>query len=178
MSRKLVDDCFRTDPRDGQRMTHDATLALIRERVGPVVSIASTNVGDALGRVLAEDVAAPISVPGHTNSAVDGFAFAAAGYDQKSGSRFPVVARIAAGVGSEVTVSCGEAVRIFTGAVMPAAVDTVVMQEDCEIVADGRKVVVPGGLKAGANVRRAGEDVTAGSPVLRQGQIIRAPDIA
>ena len=178
MSRHLIDDCFRTDPRDGLRMTHAATLELIRERVRPVVPAVEFEVADAIDRVLAADIIAPISVPGHTNSAVDGYAFSHQSYSISDGSWFSVAGRVAAGGGrhGEVVIDREAAARIFTGAVMPVGLDTVVMQEDCEIAGD--RVRVPAGLKAGANVRRAGEDVAAGSTVLRAGQVVRAPDIA
>jgi len=178
MPRKLIDDCFRTDPRDGDRMTHVATLALIRERITPVVTPCALPVAAAVGSVLAEDVSAPIAVPGHTNSAVDGFAFAHAAYDSAAGLRFAVEARVAAGSHGDVAVQADAAARIFTGAVMPAGLDTVVMQEDCEIDDDGHHVFVPSGLKVGANVRKAGEDVDVGAPILKRGQVVRAPDIA
>ena len=178
MPRKLIDDCFRTDPRDSARMTHDATLALIRDRISPVVDTRPVPIGAALGLLLADDLAAPISVPGHTNSAVDGFAFAHKAYDAEAGSWFSVEARVPAGSHGEAMVGAEAAARIFTGAVMPSTLDTVVMQEDCEIDEPGQRVFVPADLKAGANVRQAGEDVAAGAPVLRRGQVIRAPDIA
>lgn len=178
MPRKLIDDCFRTDPRDGARMTHDATLALIRDRISPVVDAQSVPLSDAVGLLLAEDVAAPISVPGHTNSAVDGFAFSHAAYDMETGTWFSVDARIPAGSHGPVSVASTAAARIFTGAVMPSTLDSVVMQEDCEIEGAGQRVLIPAGLKAGANVRQAGEDVTAGTLVLQRGRVIRAPDIA
>lgn len=176
--KKLIDDCFRTDPRDQERLTHDATLALIRERVQPVVTARSMRVSEAVGNVLAQDLVAPISVPGHTNSAVDGYAFSHASYDQSAGAWFDVTARVTAGESGDVVLPAEAAARIFTGAVMPAVLDTVVMQEDCETAADGNHVLIPPGLKAGANVRAAGEDVQAGSPIMRRGQIVRAPDIA
>ncbi len=166
------------DPRDGARMTHDATLALIRDRIAPVVSTKTVPVGDAVGFLLADDVMAPIAVPGHTNSAVDGFAFAHAAYDVAAGSWFSVDARVVAGSHGDAVVDARAAARIFTGAVMPAGFDTVVMQEDCEIEDGGRRVFVPAALKAGANVRQAGEDVEVGARILRRGQVIRAPDIA
>ncbi len=178
MPRKLIDDCFRTDPRDGARMTHDATLALIRDRISPVVDAHSVSVGGAIGLVLAEDIAAPISVPGHTNSAVDGYAFSHAAYDENAGSWFNVEARVPAGNHGSATVSSEAVARIFTGAVMPSALDSVVMQEDCETEELGDRVFIPAGLKLGANVRKAGEDVAEGAPVLQRGQVVRAPDIA
>lgn len=178
MPRKLIDDCFRTDPRDGQRMTHDATLKLIKERVGPVVGSRRVATAAAVGLVVAENIRAPIAVPGHTNSAVDGFAFRHEAYDVSAGSAFSVEARVAAGDQEDVQVSSKAAVRIFTGAPMPRALDTVVMQEDCEMDVEAGEVCVPPGLKAGANVRMAGEDVEVGTPIFDCGQVLRAPDIA
>lgn len=178
MSRKLADDCFRMDPRDPMRMTHEATLDMIRQRVAPVVGTKTLGILDATGLALAEDIVAPIAVPGHTNSAVDGFAFSHAVYAQKAGAWFNVTARVAAGGQDDVQVAGDAAARIFTGAVVPAALDTVAMQEDCEFDAGGTRVSIPDGLKAGANVRKAGEDVRVGSLILRRGQIVRAPDIA
>jgi molybdopterin molybdotransferase len=159
-------------------MTHDATLALVRERVQPVVAARRVAVGHAIGAVLAEDVAAPIAVPGHTNSAVDGYAFAHADTKPDAGNWFDVTARVPAGVHDQVSMPGNAAARIFTGAVMPAGLDTVAMQEDCEIAEDGARVFVPAGLKAGANVRQAGEDVQAGTPILRRGQLVRPMDVA
>ena len=72
-------------------------------------------------------------MPGHTNSAVDGFAFRHANYNPSMGSKLDVVARVAAGRPSDVAVRDDAAARIFTGAPMPAELDTVMMQEDCEI---------------------------------------------
>jgi len=178
MTRKLIDDCFRTDVRDGERMSHADTLSLIRDRVGTVVGDGVLEIGDAAGRVAAIDVQAPIDVPGHTNSAVDGYAFCFDHYDAAGGQTFDVSARIAAGVVSEIDVVEGDAARIFTGGVMPATLDTVVMQEDCDVQKSGARVTVPAGLKRGANVRLAGEDVKAGTRIIKRGQVVRAPDVA
>jgi molybdopterin molybdotransferase len=175
MMRKLVDDCFRTDPRDGARLTHERTLALIRERVQSVVAPETVALPAALGRIAADDIAAPFAVPGHANAAVDGYAFFGGCYDADQGSRFHVGGRIAAG-GTAVAAAANGALRIFTGAALPEPFDTVAMQEDCTV--DETGVFVPGGLKPGANVRRAGEDVEAGALVVRAGQVIRAPEIA
>lgn len=175
MTRKLIDDCFRTDPRDGQRLTHERTLGLIRERVQPVVVRETVQLDGARGRISAADLAAPFAVPGHTNAAVDGYAFVGSQYDAGEGSRFRIGGRITAG-GTVVTAQKETALRVFTGAVVPEPFDTVAMQEDCEV--DEAGVFVPGGLKRGANVRKAGEDVEAGAVVVRAGEVIRAPEIA
>ena len=162
----LDDDCFRHD-RD--RLRHAEALALIAERLAPVVGTETVPLAAADGRVLAETVTAPRAVPGHDNAAVDGFAFAHAG-----GTTFRIASRIAAGDAGG-TLGTGEAARIFTGAPMPDGADTVAMQEDC--VADGDTVTVPT-LKPGANRRRAGEDVAAGSTVAAPGTVLRPQDVA
>ena len=79
---------------------------------------------------------------------------------------FPVAGRIQAGASAQEPIKPGHAVRIFTGAPMPEGADTVFMQEDVRLDEAGR-VVLPAGLKAGANVRPAGEDIAAGTPLCR-----------
>ena len=85
--------------------------------------------------------------------------------------------RVQAGASAQAPVQAGEAMRIFTGAPMPAGADTVFMQEDVRIDGEGR-VVFPAGLRAGANVRPAGEDIPAGTAALKAGQRLRPQDVA
>jgi molybdopterin molybdotransferase len=119
-------------------------------------------------------------VPAHTNAAVDGYSFAAVDYDANLGKELPVAGRAAAGHPLERAPAPATAVRIFTGAVVPAGHDTVVMQEDAEArTAGGRGFVfIPPGLKRGANVRKAGEDVAGGETVLEAGKLLRPQDLA
>ena len=119
-------------------------------------------------------------MPAHTNSAVDGFSFAAADYDVATGSELGVDGRAAAGHPLARKPASGAAARIFTGAVMPEGHDTVVMQEDVRVGTVGGRdlVAIPAGLKRGANVRKAGEDVKAGETVLAQGAVLRPQDLA
>ncbi len=161
--RRLIDDCFLTD---SERLRHDEALAILRARVGRVVEAERVPLADALGRILAETVTSPRNVPAADNAAVDGYAYASADYDA-TGGYFPVVARIAAGHPSPVPHLPGTAVRIFTGAVMPAGADTVAMQEDCEPHVQKAQgfVAIPPGLKPGANRRKAGEDLAEGAVV-------------
>jgi len=174
MTKALIDDCFRPTQ---DRLLHDEALALLCARVRPVVAIEPVALADACRRTLAETVHASFPVPAHTNAAVDGYAFASTSYDPGAGSTFLVVGRAAAGHRLDVAVGAGSACRILTGAVMPEGVDTVVMQEDVSLLPDGR-VVVPPGLKPRANVRKAGEDVAAGSVLLSDGHILRPQDLA
>jgi molybdopterin molybdotransferase len=177
MAGKLLDDCF---AHDRTRLRHDAALAILKERVAPVVGPERVALAEAAGRILAAAAVAPRPVPAHTNAAVDGFSFAASDYDAAAGSELAVEGRAAAGHPLAQRPRKHAAVRIFTGAVMPEGHDTVVMQEDVRFGAvDGRdRVAIPAGLKPGANVRRAGEDVRAGETVLEAGAVLRPQDLA
>ncbi len=177
MTRKLLDDCFLHDK---DRLTHAEALAILRARVTTVADVEPVALTQALGRVLAQPAIATSPVPAHTNAAVDGYAFAASGYDRAAGTTFDVAARVAAGHRIERAIAASHAARIFTGAVMPDGTDTVAMQEDCTTAGaeNAQHVTIPGGLKAGANVRKAGEDVAAGAELMRQGDVIRPQDLA
>jgi molybdopterin molybdotransferase len=129
----------------------------------------------ARGRILAEPVIAPMSVPPHDNSAVDGYAVNFDDLVAGAPTTLPVVGRAAAGHPLSRDARRGEAIRIFTGAPMPLGLDTVFMQEDC--AAEGDRVRLPPGLKRGANRRRAGEDVRAGATVLAAGTRLRPQEI-
>ena len=174
---KLLDDCF---AHDQKRLRHDAALAILKERVRRVVGVERVPLVDAAGRILAQAAVAPRPVPAHTNTAVDGFSFAAGEYDAAAGASLTIEGRAAAGHPLATAPSPNTAVRIFTGAVMPAGHDTVVMQEDVRTgMLDGRLVVtIPSGLKRGANVRKAGEDVKEGEEVLGLGAVLRPQDLS
>jgi molybdopterin molybdotransferase len=177
MTNKLLDDCF---GHDNKRLRHGEALAILKQRVGPVAGIERVPLAVAAGRILAEEAVAPRPVPAHTNAAVDGYSFAAADYDPGTGTELPVDGRAAAGHRLERTPAPGTAARTFTGAVMPAGHDTMVLQEDVKArTVDGRTMVaIPAGLKRGTNVRRAGEDVQAGETLLRAGAILRPQELA
>lgn len=127
----------------------------------------------ALGRVLAEDVAAVLDVPPADNSAMDGYALRHADAEA-AGGLLPVRQRIAAGH-APGPLEPGTAARIFTGAEIPASADTVVMQEDCE-ARDGevRILELP---ERGANIRPRAQDLSRGQPMLASGRRLRAQDL-
>lgn len=161
---RLADDCFAADP---EPLSVEGALARIRDRLAAVTGVETVELDTALDRVLAEDLISPIDVPPHDNAAVDGFAIRAE--DLTDGStRMPVAGRVAAGHPLDTAPPAGSAVRIFTGATVPPGFDTVVMQEDCR-ESDGG-VVLPAGVRPGANVRLAGEDVGRGSVALSAGR--------
>ncbi len=137
-----------------------------------LVAAQSTALTDALGRVLAEDITAPIDVPPADNSAMDGYAFRHAdwaGPDQP----LPLSQRIAAGFAPRA-LAPGTAARIFTGAQIPAGADTVVMQECC--TGDSNSVLIRESPTIGTNIRRRAQDVETGQVVLHAGARIRPQD--
>ena len=156
---------------DPHAMTADQVGAFLAELVEPVTHTETVGVADTLGRVLAEDVISPVSVPPHDNSAMDGYAFAGAVLSPACETRLRVVGTAYAGAAWRGDCGVGECVKIMTGAVMPARLDTVV---PLEFVRDtGSEIVFPAGtVQTGDNRRRLGEDLMAGQPALRQGERI------
>ena len=170
---QLSDDCFAFG---GPMMSVDEAVGIIAARVTPVRGIETVSLDRADGRILARDLAAPMPLPPFTNSAVDGYAVWAADLPSDKERAFPVAGRVQAGSTGEMARP-GHAVRIFTGAPMPAGTDTVFMQEDVRSDDTGQ-VVLPAGLKRGANVRPEGEDVPQGHVALKAGQRLRPQDVA
>ena len=170
---QLTDDCFAFS---GPLLAVDEVERIIRERVAPVAEIENVALKAACGRVVAENVVAPIDLPPFDNSAVDGYAVRYADLDAKTETRLSIVERVTAGRAAARALAAGEAARIFTGAPMPVGADMVFMQEDVRL--DGDAVIVPPGLEAGANRRLRGEDVRAGSTVLPAGRRLAAQDVA
>ena len=128
----------------------------------------------ALGRVVAEDVRASIDVPPTDNSAVDGYAVTHADVPVGGFLDLEVVGELAAGAVFPGTIGPGQTLRIMTGAPMPAGADTVYPQEVVE--RRGRRVRVPS-IEPGANTRRRGEDVRAGSVILPAGSVLRPQEL-
>ena len=170
---QLSDDCFAFG---GPMMSVDEAVGIISSRVRRVAETEAVPLVEADGRILARDVAAPLPLPPFTNSAVDGYAVPGAELPRDREQAFPISGRVQAGASGEAARP-GHAVRIFTGAPMPEGADTVFMQEDVRIDDAGR-VVLPAGLKAGANVRPAGEDIPQGHISLKSGQRLRPQDVA
>ena len=159
-------------------ITHHEAIARLRDRIQPIVRQETVALDQAAGRILAGTIAAPHPVPLHTNSAVDGYAFVAAELAAAPGRFWPIAGRAAAGHPFRDDRPAGSIIRALTGAVLPADTDTVAMQEDCALAADGQSVRLPESLKRGANVRKAGEDVAAGSTLFEPGHVLRPQDLA
>ena len=165
------------DDYDPNSMPVDKARALIRQFLTPVKTVERVHIRHALDRVLAEDVTSPIDVPGHDNSAMDGWAIRFADLKSDGATTLKRVGESFAGKPFEGEVRAGEAVRIFTGAVMPAGADTVVMQERASEVAGGVSIAPGAVAKAGQNRRFAGEDLRRGAIVFRAGQPLRPAEI-
>jgi molybdopterin molybdotransferase len=171
---QLSDDCFAFG---GPMMSVDEAVAIIGARVMAVQDIETVSLGEADGRVLAGDIFAPLPLPPFTNSAVDGYAVRGSDVPRGEEVSFPVTGRIQAGASAGDAIKPGHAVRIFTGAPLPAGADTVFMQEDVR-PDSGDRVTLPAGLRPGANVRPAGEDVPLGTLALAAGLRMRPQDVA
>ncbi|SDT46747.1 molybdopterin molybdotransferase MoeA [Bradyrhizobium canariense] len=171
---QLSDDCFAFG---GPMMSVDEAVGIVATRVTAVQDVETVSLAQADGRILANDISAPLPLPPFTNSAVDGYAVSSRDLPQAEEKTFPVMGRVQAGASASEAIKPGHAVRIFTGAPMPQGADTVFMQEDVRVEDDG-KVVLPAGLRSGANVRLTGEDIAAGTPALSAGRRLRPQDVA
>jgi molybdopterin molybdotransferase len=171
---QLSDDCFAFG---GPMMSVDEAVAIIAARVTAVRDVETVALNEADGRILASGISASLPLPPFTNSAVDGYAVRGRDLPRQTEAAFPVTGRVQAGDAAGAALEPGQAMRIFTGAPMPDGADTVFMQEDVRLDEAGR-VILPAGLKPGANVRPAGEDIPAGHSALRAGRRLRPQDVA
>jgi molybdopterin molybdotransferase len=169
---QLSNDCFAFG---GALMSVDQASALIAERLAPIAGCEMVSLAAADGRVLAENVDAPIDLPPFDNAAVDGYAVRFGDLAVRGETLLPVAGRVAAGESLSGPSGPGCAVRIFTGAPMPEGFDTVFMQEDVRLHEAG--VLLPPGLTRGANRRFAGEDLSRGSTALSAGRRLTPEDI-
>ncbi|MEO8281154.1 MAG: gephyrin-like molybdotransferase Glp [Ideonella sp.] len=150
--------------------------AFIDRLVPRVQAVEWLAIRSALGRVLARDIVSDFDVPANDNSAMDGYAFCGADLEVDGETTLVVVGTSLAGVRFEGVVKRGEAVRIMTGAVMPAGHDTVIPQEFAQT--DGKQVRIPAGVvRTGDNRRKAGEDLARGEPALAAGRILSPADL-
>ncbi|MES2938064.1 MAG: gephyrin-like molybdotransferase Glp [Pseudomonadota bacterium] len=173
---------------DPQALSAEAVGEFLARLVAPVTEGEEVRILDALGRVLAEDIVSPISVPPHDNSAMDGYAFAGAQLDANAPLELEVVGTALAGKAWQGQCGRGQCVKIMTGAIMPAGLDTVVPQEFVTITVRPEPVegpastgsartaekpvitIPPGILRTGDNRRHKGEDLAEGKPALRMGE--------
>ncbi len=155
------------DDYDPDSLPADVAIAKIQAAIKPVIGFETLALRSALGRILYMDIESSINVPGYTNSAMDGYALSGQALPSDGEKPFRVVGASWAGRPCLQAPADNECVRIMTGAVMPPCTDTVIMQEHVKLTGD--TAFINSGHKTGQNVRRAGEDVTAGQTVLHAG---------
>jgi molybdopterin molybdotransferase len=167
--------------RDGNRESELLPVETAQARVLEAVSVLAAErvaLTDALGRVIREDVASDRNVPPADNSAMDGYAVIAAdvaGATRENPVVLDVIEDLPAGYVAKKSVGRGTAIRIMTGAPVPAGADAVVKVEETD--AGSSRVAVYCELRSGANIRRAGEDLRAGDVVVRSGTPIGPGEI-
>ena len=163
-----TDPCF--DKQDGM-LSVDQAIEQLLSRATAITEQERVDLHACTGRVLAEDLASPIDVPGFDNSAMDGYALHSRDIATARDAGLPVTQRITAGAVGE-KLQPGSAARIFTGAPLPEGADTVVMQELCRVA--GEQLWIETAVTAGANIRLRGNDIAAGSTLLARGTLLQA----
>ncbi|PUE56851.1 molybdopterin molybdenumtransferase MoeA [Limnohabitans sp. 2KL-17] len=153
---------------DPQALSAQLVNDFLAQLVQPVREHEIVPLMQAHGRILAQDVVSPISVPAHDNSAMDGYALRGSDLLANEPTTLKSVGTAFAGAAWQGHVQSGECVRIMTGAIMPAGLDTVAPQELVQV--NGETLQIPPGLlKTGDNRRLLGEDLMAGQPALQGG---------
>ncbi|MCK8046378.1 molybdopterin molybdotransferase MoeA [Shewanella sp. 1CM18E] len=162
------------DPCSQTSLMHpDQAIVKLLEQVKPITDSEVVTLPQALGRVLAEDLASHIDLPPFDNSAMDGYAFRFA--DLAAGQPLKLIGQSFAG--HPFTGKClpGACIRIMTGAPVPSGYDTVQMQE--KVTADGEQITIEAPKEIGANVRCRGEELSSGTKVLSAGTLIGAAEM-
>ncbi len=164
------------DPYENDSISVNQAKKKIIEEVTPIVGVEKLTLRSCLNRFLAEDIYSPINVPSHINSAMDGYAIAGDDLPSDAPQDYKVVGTAYAGKPTTSTIKVGEVIRIMTGGVMPAGTDTVIMQEQVELIDDTTIRIEPQ-HKVGQNVRQAGEDIEKNCLVLSKGKQLSAADL-
>jgi len=155
----------------------EAAQAIVQEAFAArVAAIERVDVEAALGRVLAEDLAAPFDLPGFANSAMDGYAVRYADLARDNETRLQVAGTLLAGHVGPARIEPGQCARITTGAALPEGADTVVIKEHARV--EGDTVVLVAGTAERANVRGPCDDFASGSPVVPHGRRLGPAELA
>ena len=163
------------DDYDPASMDAEIAQQYILSNITPVSETEIIPLRDALNRIVATDIRSTINVPGHTNSAMDGYAIRSGDIPDFGTNMLNLIGTAWAGRPYEKAVGPGECVRIMTGAAMPKASDTVVMQEQVQINDD--HIIIDSNQKPGQNVRQAGEDIAENDLVFTYGKYLQASDV-
>lgn len=154
-------------------MPLETALTQMLDRISPLHERETLPLARCFGRIAAGNIVSPLNVPGFDNSAMDGYAVRLA--DLQTGNALPVAGKAFAGQPFNGEWPAGTCVRIMTGAPVPAGCDAVVMQEETEQTDDGVRFIA--NVKAGQNIRRAGEDITRGATVFAAGQKLTVAEL-
>ncbi len=173
MNNKQTPSC--DDPVEENVRSVEQALQSILASCTAVTRQESIKIENTVGRVLANNITSSIDVPGHTNSAMDGYAVAAADLPESGTKLFQLAGKSLAGSAFEGTISSDSCVRVTTGAVMPTGTDTVIMQEHVSVIDD--HVEIDDRHRAGQHVRLAGNDIATNTQVLDQGRRLTAADL-
>ena len=164
------------DPWDAGSISVDQALSQIVDRIQALQDCEALPIRECLGRISGETVISPINVPGHANSAMDGFAVPAESLPVDGVTELAEIGIAYAGFPFEGDCKQGECVRIMTGAVIPDGTDTVIMQEQVDQL-ENKTIRIGAGHRSGENVRYAGEDIEQGEAVLASGSKINPADL-
>ena len=171
----LIQTLSCADGYDPDSLSVERARALILSLLQPVTGREQLFVRQALDRVLAADVISPIDVPAHDNSAMDGWALRFDDLNPAGETRLRNIGTAFAGRAFEGKVDAETTVRIMTGAVLPEGVDCVVVQEVTRT--EGDTVIIPAGQRREQNIRRSGEDLSAGKPAVPAGKKLRPAEM-
>jgi len=161
---------------DPSLISAEDALQRISQALSPVQGYTQLAIRHALGRVLAEPVKAPVNVPAYDSSMMDGYALRGGDLPRQGTATLQVIDTVYAGRPVNKTLQAGECVRIFTGGVVPAGADTVVMQEHVAVLAD-QQIAIEANHQAGQFVFHSGDDIQLGQTVLAQGKRLLPADI-
>jgi molybdopterin molybdotransferase len=176
LSDKLNKQASCADDFDTEAITVADARQRILAEINPVSATEKSTLYQSLNRVLAQDIVSAINVPGHTNSAMDGYALSGDDLPDTAPRQYSVIGTALAGQPYKDQCHAGQCVRIMTGAAMPVGSDTVVMQEHVEKITDKEIRITPGHRKY-QNVRQAGEDISKDSIILKKGHSLQAADL-
>jgi molybdopterin molybdotransferase len=161
---------------DADSLRVELAQQAIAALISPITDTESVPLRQALGRVLAQDLVSPINVPSADNSAMDGYALRA--IDLTGGEvTLKIAGKAYAGHPYAAEVQAGECIRIMTGAVIPHGCNSVIPHELVKDASELSVTIPANAIKAGANLRLAGEDLAAGSVALRKGRLLTPSDL-
>ena len=170
---QLSNDCFKNNKK---RISLEKAVSILEKRIKCIKKSQKIKLDQGLGRIVSKDIFSKLNVPSFNNTAVDGYAFKYSDINKKKKTSLTLNGRITAGQDFHKKIKKGEIVRIFTGAKIPEDLDTIIMQEDCDV--HDNKIILKSGIFKGANIRKKGEDIKNGKKIISKGTKLKAQDLA